>query len=61
MARYITQGANQTIKNAHVRHFIDKQELIMYLKPYRLKSCMILIKGSRGLQMEQIIEGLKEV
>lgn len=61
MARYITQGANQMIKNAYIRHFVDKQELISYLKPYRLKACMILIKGSRGLQMEQIIEGLKEV
>ena len=61
MARYITQGANQVMKNVYIRHFEDKQELVQYLKPYRLKKCMILIKGSRGLQMDQIVESLKEV
>ncbi len=61
MARYITQGANQVMKDVNVRHFIDKQELVEYLKPYRLRKCMILVKGSRGLQMDQIIESLKEV
>lgn len=60
LGRYITQGANAMIKNAYIRHFEDKHELLKYLCPYLKKDCMILIKGSRGMHMDEIVDGLKE-
>lgn len=60
LGRYITQGANASIKKAYIRHFEDKHELLEYLYPYLKKDCMILIKGSRGMHMDEIVDGLKE-
>lgn len=60
LGRYVTQGANAFIKNAYIRHFEDKRELLDYLKPYLKKECMILIKGSRGMHMDEVVDGLKE-
>lgn len=60
LGRYITQGANAAIKNAYIRHFVDKRELLEYLLPYVKKKCMILVKGSRGMHMDEIVDGLKE-
>jgi UDP-N-acetylmuramoyl-tripeptide--D-alanyl-D-alanine ligase len=56
MARYIAQGAN--VEQLNVRHFESKEDIIAYLKPYADKECMILIKGSRGMRLEDIVEGL---
>ncbi len=61
MSAYITQGAIQECDNTvNIRHFIDKQELIAYLKAYRQRKCMILIKGSRGLKMDEVVDALIE-
>lgn len=60
LGRYITQGANAAIKHAYIRHFEDKHELLQYLLPYIKKECMILIKGSRGTHMDEVVDGLKE-
>lgn len=57
MGAYIAQGAlNQGIK--HVQHFADKAKLIAYLLPYRNKECMILIKGSRSMKMDEVVDAL---
>lgn len=56
MARYIAQGAYAAELN--VMHFETKDEIIEYLKPYSEKECMILIKGSRGMKLEEIVDGL---
>ena len=61
MSAYITQGALQECdKDVFIRHFNNKQQLIDYLMPYRKKNCMILIKGSRGLKMDEIVDALME-
>ncbi len=57
MGAYIAQGAlNQGIKR--VQHFADKAKLIAYLLPYRHKECMILIKGSRSMKMDEVVDAL---
>lgn len=61
MSAYITQGALQECaSDVFIRHFNDKDELIAYLMPYRGKDCMMLIKGSRGLQMDEVVDALCE-
>lgn len=58
-AAYIAQGAIQECDaRVHVRHFDDKAKLIAYLMPYRNKECMILIKGSRSMKMDEVINAL---
>lgn len=60
LGRYITQGANTAIKHSYISHFEDKHSLLEHLLPYLKKNCMILVKGSRGMQMDEIVDGLKE-
>jgi UDP-N-acetylmuramoyl-tripeptide--D-alanyl-D-alanine ligase len=37
------------------RHFIDRKELKVYLKEKDLKESVILVKGSRGMKMEEFV------
>lgn len=59
MARYITQGAlNNVSGDVTVRHFQNKEDLFAYLQPYTKKECMILVKGSRGMKLDEIVDQL---
>lgn len=59
MGAYIAQGViDQAGSAIHVQHFIDKAKLIAYLLPYRNKECMILIKGSRSMKMDEVVDAL---
>lgn len=56
---YITQGALlECGANVMIRHFADKNELIAYLQPYKEKDCVMLIKGSRALKMDEVVDAL---
>lgn len=57
MARYIAQGARDHT-NAHVQQFETKEELLTYLLPYLEKDCMILVKGSRGMKLDEVVDEL---
>lgn len=57
MARYIAQGARDHTQ-AHVQQFETKEELLAYLLPYLDKNCMILVKGSRGMKLDEVVEEL---
>lgn len=57
MARYIAQGARDHAK-ALVQHFETKEDLLAYLQPFTKKRCMILIKGSRGMKLDEVVEAL---
>lgn len=59
MARYITQGAlNNVSGDVMIRHFQNKEDLFAYLQPYSARECMILVKGSRGMKLDEIVEQL---
>lgn len=58
MACYIAQGARDNMEHTLVRHFTDKEELLNYLRPYMHKECMLLVKGSRGMKLDEVVDEL---
>lgn len=56
--KYLHDKLNHSGKNS--LHFSSKEKLIEYLKNLDLSHSLILVKGSRGMQMETIVEFLKE-
>lgn len=47
------EGINST-------YFASKEKMIEYLKNYEFRNSLVLVKGSRGMQMEVIVNFLKE-
>ena len=60
MACYIAQGARDNMEHTLIRHFTDKHELLDYLRPYMHKKCMLLVKGSRGMKLDEVVDALIE-
>lgn len=60
MACYIAQGARDHMEHTLIRHFTDKHELLDYLRPYMHKECMLLVKGSRGMKLDEVVDALIE-
>lgn len=60
MACYIAQGARDNMEHTLIRHFTDKHELLDYLRPYMHKECMLLVKGSRGMKLDEVVDALIE-
>ncbi len=58
MARYITQGVWNHTNTIKVKHFSDQQSLQAYLQPYLTQECMLLVKGSRGMKLDVLVEEL---
>ncbi|MFQ5865050.1 MAG: UDP-N-acetylmuramoyl-tripeptide--D-alanyl-D-alanine ligase [bacterium] len=52
------QQARKSTKNIVVQHFVDKNDLISTLKELIQEGDIILVKGSRGMKMEEIIDKL---
>lgn len=60
MAQYIARGAKATCKQTKVHSLMDKQKLIEELRPFLDRECLILVKGSRGMKLDEVIAQLKE-
>lgn len=58
MARYITQGAFDNLTGVHIQHYQDKEAILAHIQPYMNKDCMILVKGSRGMKLDEIVDAL---
>ena len=46
------------INNTHYTSFDNTRDLIEHLKSKAIKNAFILIKGSRGMKLEQLVEHL---
>jgi len=56
-SRATAEGALESgLKRVH--HFTTKGELIKFLKDFLREGDLILIKGSRGMAMEEVVEGM---
>lgn len=53
----MSEAASEAFGNPE-HHFKDRNQLIATLKPYLKQGVTILIKGSRSMKMEKIVEGI---
>ena len=44
----------------HARDFADKEKLIAHLEHVLKPGCCVLVKGSRGMHMEQVVDALQK-
>ncbi|MDR1253831.1 MAG: UDP-N-acetylmuramoyl-tripeptide--D-alanyl-D-alanine ligase [Oscillospiraceae bacterium] len=58
LAKYIAKGAKDNNSYIKVHSHSTKQETIFWLKKYLLKDDVILIKGSRGMHLEEVVKAL---
>nr|WP_233168165.1 UDP-N-acetylmuramoyl-tripeptide--D-alanyl-D-alanine ligase [Paenibacillus roseus] len=54
------KAAAEAIGTDNVKHFADKTELIAYLHGELHGNDLVLVKGSRGMKMEQIVHALEQ-
>ncbi|MFD0960308.1 UDP-N-acetylmuramoyl-tripeptide--D-alanyl-D-alanine ligase [Paenibacillus chungangensis] len=63
LAAHIVEGAAERMPEAAgdglIRHFPDKGELAGWLLQQLLPEDLVLVKGSRGMRMEEIVEALE--
>ncbi|MBM7606684.1 UDP-N-acetylmuramoyl-tripeptide--D-alanyl-D-alanine ligase [Metabacillus crassostreae] len=58
LGKEIAIGAKETHSADAVHHFDDKQKLIQYLDRLMNKNDVVLIKASRGMELEEVVEAL---
>lgn len=59
LAKNIADGANGIVKN--IKEFDDKDLMTEYLSKYLNESCALLIKASRSLEFDRVVDDLKEM
>lgn len=63
LAQYIADGASKAFAAAgradDVRHFENKEELTAWLREQLSSDDLVLVKGSRGMRMEQVVQALE--
>ena len=57
--RFTAESAKKMTRQ-DVYHFDQKHDLISDLKNYMKAGDIVLVKGSRGMHMEDIVEGLEQ-
>lgn len=61
LAEHIIQGASEHFSDSEqLQHFSTKEALIAWLLPRVMPEDLILVKGSRGMKMEQVVEALEK-
>ncbi|MCK1995510.1 UDP-N-acetylmuramoyl-tripeptide--D-alanyl-D-alanine ligase [Peribacillus muralis] len=60
LAEYIAKGASQAFTDESVRSFQDKQELIAELESSTQANDIILVKASRGMKLEEVVQALQK-
>lgn len=60
LATYIAEGARTNFEQDRVFSFEDKQELIKKLQTYLDENSFVLVKASRGMRLEEVVEAIKD-
>ncbi|MFE4430691.1 UDP-N-acetylmuramoyl-tripeptide--D-alanyl-D-alanine ligase [Peribacillus butanolivorans] len=60
LANFIAKGASKTFSAEKVRSFQDKQQLIEELKKSTQANDIILVKASRGMKLEEVVQALQK-
>lgn len=55
----IAKGSQEVMEPARVKPFMNKQELTRELLPLLESGDVVMVKGSRGMKLEEVIEGIK--
>lgn len=55
----IAKGAQEVMERSRVKPFMNKQELTRELLPLLESDDVVMVKGSRGMKLEEVIEGIK--
>ncbi|MDO4594057.1 MAG: UDP-N-acetylmuramoyl-tripeptide--D-alanyl-D-alanine ligase [Tissierellia bacterium] len=61
LSKDIYKGALKNFPKSRVYHFKNKDDLIDEMKYIIIKSTIVLVKGSRAMHMEEIIEGIRDL
>jgi UDP-N-acetylmuramoyl-tripeptide--D-alanyl-D-alanine ligase len=60
LAQYIAEAARTRFSAKQVQWFTDKAELILQLQAKVSEGDLVLVKGSRGMELEEVVNALKE-
>jgi UDP-N-acetylmuramoyl-tripeptide--D-alanyl-D-alanine ligase len=59
LAEEIARGAKEILPNENVHTFTDKLSLINHLKTQTNEGTLVLVKASRGMELEEVVAGLR--
>lgn len=59
LGNFIAKGASEVFPKGKVFAFLDKEILLEKLKKYTNNETLILVKGSRGMKLENVVQGLQ--
>ncbi len=60
-AKYINNGARENNSEIKVKHFIDNNEVVVYLSEEVKNNDVILVKGSRGMKTDFIVKKMMDL
>lgn len=58
LSKYIYEGTLHKNSDKKYHHMDTHEAVVTYLKPFLKKDCAVLFKGSRGMELDKIIDGL---
>jgi len=58
LGKHIAEGARKHFPESRVLHFNDKEQLVQQLKVVTQKNDLVLVKASRGMRLEEVINAL---
>ncbi|MDQ0155667.1 UDP-N-acetylmuramoyl-tripeptide--D-alanyl-D-alanine ligase [Robertmurraya andreesenii] len=59
LGEFIAQGAKEVFPEGRVFSYLEKEKLLEELRKHTNEETLILVKGSRGMRLEEIVQGLQ--
>lgn len=60
LGAFISEGAKEHIPEERIFHFDDKEKLAAHLKNYVDQETVVLVKSSRGIKLETVVQALQK-